>query len=509
MIEVQGDFWKQPKMCKTYAVILDYQKDLKQNSKHIELAGLNNFFSFCQKDYTLVTDKDIVHWQLNLRDKGYTKRSVRQYCWLLKCFYKFVVLSGLIRPDKLASKLKICHRTEREKLDDHVLVNSGLKATENVIAEFLKDEQASIKRSDYHNYLEFFSDMKKELHEISSADLEDWFLILKKKGYCKASIIMKKGSLKRLFDYSLEKKYVKEDLVNLKVRECLDEDMWNKYGLEKTLQMIEQFQKDYEHRMKKKTLKQYRYVYYRFFKNCKKNVDEVSAKDVRKWLYFRADFMSANAINFEIVSLKTLFSYCLEEGLTNQNPMLHVAKPKIVKYLNTNCQTIDKKTMAKLMELTMDKPLEQAMISMFRSTGVRINELLQIKVEDLDLDGLLVFIRQGKERKDRFVPMTRDCAERLENLLANNPGPYVFSQTGEYPLKEGWVRSRLQHYKNELGLDRLTPHMFRYTFATILSEKGMPLTYVQVLLGHVNPETTKKYVKASTSSEKHQYDHYQ
>lgn len=138
----------------------------------------------------------------------------------------------------------------------------------------------------------------------------------------------------------------------------------------------------------------------------------------------------------------------------------------------------------------------RAILALIYSSGLRIGELLHLRLQDIDLDRHQVVIRNGKNRKDRYVILARSFGPLLQNyLMTYRPKTYFVEgkHTGT-PYTASSIRSFLGRSCRLAGIQKkVTPHTLRHSYATHLLEQGVDLRYIQVLLGHARPETTMIY----------------
>ncbi len=138
-------------------------------------------------------------------------------------------------------------------------------------------------------------------------------------------------------------------------------------------------------------------------------------------------------------------------------------------------------------------------IALIYSSGLRIGELLNLKVEDIDIERKEVFVRSGKGRKDRVVILAESVLPLLYNYLQTyRPRYFLIEGTAMSTYSSSSVRSFLRKsVKRAKILKRVTPHTLRHSFATHLLENGVDLRLIQELLGHSKPETTMIYTHVS------------
>jgi integrase/recombinase XerD len=152
-----------------------------------------------------------------------------------------------------------------------------------------------------------------------------------------------------------------------------------------------------------------------------------------------------------------------------------------------------------------DSPLHRICILTLYATGMRREELVRLKVEDIDSARMLIHVRQGKGRKDRDVMLSPKLLTELRIYWrAANPKPktYLFpSQAGsnaDLPMSDKTVWTAVREAATRAGLDkRVHPHTLRHCFATHLLESGADLRTIQLLMGHADLKTTSRYLHLS------------
>lgn len=148
----------------------------------------------------------------------------------------------------------------------------------------------------------------------------------------------------------------------------------------------------------------------------------------------------------------------------------------------------------------------RAILETFFSTGSRISELINIKLNDIDKNGR-IFIK-GKGKKERFVYLTLRAQRQIKKYLevrAEANSPYLFVpyrgknvNVKAKKLSPNYLQERIKKYRELLGLNiPVTPHGLRRAFATFLAEKGASVAAIQILLGHESLDTTTRYVRVS------------
>jgi site-specific recombinase XerD len=274
------------------------------------------------------------------------------------------------------------------------------------------------------------------------------------------------------------------------------------------LEMLQLFLDDNKTRFSSETIRSYKMALTQFFSFSIKNFDEVKATDIRAWLAsMEEDGLKPRTIHLKLSAIKSFYQYCMEENKTKKNPTLTVYTPKRDDSLP---YYLSKRQVALLQEFTKEDSRDRAIVETLFVTGVRVSELLQIKLEDIKWDTRQIWIQKGKGNKERFVLFTHDCAERLKTYLQQRKyeNEYLFSNNRGGHLSRVFVEKKFQEFSVALGF-KVVPHTMRHTFAAHLAEKNMPQSYIQELLGHSNINSTRIYTRLMESARKKQYDRFQ
>lgn len=144
----------------------------------------------------------------------------------------------------------------------------------------------------------------------------------------------------------------------------------------------------------------------------------------------------------------------------------------------------------------------RCIIAMLYSTGIRRNELINLRIKDIDFEKNVVYIRNGKGRKDRITILGEEMKNLLNSYLdLHKPNYWLFEGAGRKKYSSGSIRNILSNASERAGLKQVvTPHMLRHSFATHLLERGTDIRFIQKLLGHSKLETTSIYTYVSKKS---------
>jgi integrase/recombinase XerD len=161
---------------------------------------------------------------------------------------------------------------------------------------------------------------------------------------------------------------------------------------------------------------------------------------------------------------------------------------------------------------------DRAILETLYSTGMRRLELLQLTLPDVDAGRGVVFIREGKGRKDRVVPIGERALEWIERyrcdvrprlVVEPDPGTVFLTSRGR-PVRSNRLTELVHHYVGQAGVGKTgSCHVFRHTMATLMLEGGADVRYIQAMLGHAQLSTTELYTRVSITALKavHQRTH--
>jgi site-specific recombinase XerD len=188
--------------------------------------------------------------------------------------------------------------------------------------------------------------------------------------------------------------------------------------------------------------------------------------------------------NLAISSLKFFFSEVLEM------PLYGMERPKREKSLPT---VLSKEEVKRVIEAASN-PKHMLVLKCLYGMGLRVSELVGLKVSDIDFERGMVKVESGKGEKDRYVMLPIGLRQELKSYLeVEKPGKYVFSgRNGKYTIKS--VQKVFEHAARKAGICKeASCHTLRHSFATHLLESGVDIRYIQSLLGHARLQTTQVY----------------
>ncbi|MFC2947522.1 tyrosine-type recombinase/integrase [Virgibacillus sediminis] len=276
---------------------------------------------------------------------------------------------------------------------------------------------------------------------------------------------------------------------------------------DKTMTLLHELLSGYAYRLQERTLLAYEQNIKAFFLFSQTPYHQIKASDIRKWMHHLQETgQKPTTIHQKIASLRLFFTYAIEEQLLVNNPTTNVALPKLEDKIP---HYLKREELEQLRYLVKDSKRERAIIETMYTTGVRLGELIDMKQSDVSWEHRAIHIRNGKGKKERNVFFSQGCKQKIQDYLSTRTDdlPNLFLNSKGKPVQQRALRLTFEGYSDRLGF-KVSPHTMRHTFAAHLAEKGMPLVYIQDLLGHDSIEVTKMYARLHEEARKRQYDYY-
>ena len=184
---------------------------------------------------------------------------------------------------------------------------------------------------------------------------------------------------------------------------------------------------------------------------------------------------------------------------------------RTIQYYAVTVEHLLKQTDTEVRKITTEEIRDLAMIDLLYSTGIRVGELVNLNIDDIDLEGreCVVYGKGDKERKVYFDAKAKvHLKEYIVSRNDQNSALFVTLDSPHDRLKISGVEIRLRQLGRSLELDRIHPHKFRRTMATRAIDKGMPIEQVQRILGHSQIDTTMQYAMVNQSNVKSSHQKY-
>jgi integrase/recombinase XerD len=216
--------------------------------------------------------------------------------------------------------------------------------------------------------------------------------------------------------------------------------------------------------------------------------------------HLRDHGLEPKSIARALVTIRNLYKFLILDGHIFHDPTVNLDTPK-------SWQTLPKFLIPEEVERLLEEPdvttpagaRDRAMLEVLYACGLRVSELVGLRLSDVDLDmGLVTCL--GKGSKERRVPLGKRAIEWLRryltvrrNLTGDRDTQLLFVAPGGKPMTRQSFARRVGDHARRAGLGPVNPHMLRHTFATHLLEHGADLRSVQLMLGHADVTTTQIY----------------
>lgn len=268
------------------------------------------------------------------------------------------------------------------------------------------------------------------------------------------------------------------------------------------------------------TIESYTYClnkYCTFMKKNNLNLKTIKKNDIKDYLkYLKDNKMSPKTINQNMSCLRSFYKFLIIEKYLATDPLEYVEAPKFRKSLP---KVLSKEEVDKLLDIDLINKYSyrnKAMLELMYATGVRVSELVNLKIHDIDYD-MELLRTMGKGNKERIIPIGEYAMYYLklyvnnfrEELIKKNYTDYLFLNN------HGKKISRQSFYKliKELAIKKnikteFSPHTLRHSFATHLLDSGTDIKSIQEMLGHSSLQTTQIYTHVSNKKLENDYHNF-
>lgn len=253
----------------------------------------------------------------------------------------------------------------------------------------------------------------------------------------------------------------------------------------------------------------------RFMKGCGIfDAARVNRTNVMAYVYeLQKQHKAGATVSRNIASIRSFYQFLQRKGIVTENPAADLELPKVEKKV-PEILSLDK------VELLLEQPngdedkeiRDKAMLELLYATGIRVTELISLKVEDINLS--LEYIHCGSDAKGRIIPIgaqakfsLRRYMEKVREHMVSKPEEDVlFVNCNGKPMTRQGFWKIIKSYAKKAGIQEdITPHMLRHSFAAHLIENGADLRSVQEMLGHSDISTTQIYTKLTNQKLKNVY----
>lgn len=258
-----------------------------------------------------------------------------------------------------------------------------------------------------------------------------------------------------------------------------------------------------------RTLVYYRKTIERMLKSVSKRIKAITTDDLRTYLAGYQEKCKVSKVTIDNIrrNLSSFFSWLEDENYILKSPVRRIHRVKA----STSVKETYTDEELEILRDNCSEIRDLAMIDLLASTGMRVGELVRLNRADIDFNEreCVVF---GKGNKERIVYFDARTKIHLQNYLNerhdSNQALFVGLRAPYARLEIGGVETRLKKMGEELNINKVHPHKFRRTMATVAIDKGMPIEQVQKLLGHEKIDTTLHYAMVKQSNVKNAHRKY-
>ena len=255
------------------------------------------------------------------------------------------------------------------------------------------------------------------------------------------------------------------------------------------------------------------YKYYQYIKQKNLNINNIKRKDIMGYTkYLRQKQLSTNSINHNVSVLRTFYKFLVVSNRFVTDPIDYLEIHKLRKTLPKVLSYEEVKSLLDIDLINKYSYRNKAMLELMYATGLRVSELVNLKLNDIDLDmDLLRTI--GKGSKERIIPIG-DYAIYFVKIYINEYRSQLLKENTDYVFlnNHGKKLSRQSFYKlvKELAIKKnikteFSPHTLRHSFATHLLDRGADIVSIKEMLGHSSLSTTQIYTHISNQKLKDEY----
>lgn len=257
-----------------------------------------------------------------------------------------------------------------------------------------------------------------------------------------------------------------------------------------------------------KMIKGYRERLKMFMTQCSKPVQQITTDDLREYLAYLVDerHLMDNSVQAHINTLRSFFSWLVDEDNIRKSPMRKIKSLKIDKLRSRHPLT------AEQLELVRDGCKgykEKALVEFLVSSGCRVSEVAGLRVDNIDWRDRKCKVI-GKGNKERTIYFSVRAKLMLQLYIAERRGGealFASSRAPYEPLTDRGIEKMISKLGKRIGMERpLYPHLMRHTFASHALNCGMELTIIQHLLGHSDPKTTLIYAEIDPIRVQYEYN---
>jgi len=250
------------------------------------------------------------------------------------------------------------------------------------------------------------------------------------------------------------------------------------------------------------TISEYSLIVRNMLKYLRKRAEDITLGDLNRYKMYLSTRKkySKNSLYLAVKAIKAYFRF---KGLDTAEKLTSPKRPKqMPKYLSED-------EVKRLIEASKENPRDYAIISLLAYSGLRVSELCNLRLEDVDFSERIIYVHSGKGDKDRIVVVSPHVIEAIQNYLITRDDDmeYLFSSQKSDKISRIQVFRLVKKYAEKAGIKKdVTPHVLRHTLATTLLRRGVDIRFIQQFLGHSSVATTQIYTHVDDALLKSVYD---
>lgn len=258
-----------------------------------------------------------------------------------------------------------------------------------------------------------------------------------------------------------------------------------------------------------RTLQYYRVTIEKLLRKIEEPIRKINTEQIRAYLSEYQQINNCSKVTVDNIrrNISSFFSWLEEEDYILKSPMRRIHKIKTKQQVK---EIISDEAIERLRD-SCCCPRDLAMIDLLYSTGIRVGELVNLNISDINFEAreCVVFGKGDKERKVYFDAKAKlHLQDYLKTRTDDNQALFVTLDSPYARLKISGVEIRIRELGRSLNLNRIHPHKFRRTMATRAIDKGMPIEQVQKILGHSQIDTTMQYAIVNQNNVKSSHQRY-
>lgn len=272
---------------------------------------------------------------------------------------------------------------------------------------------------------------------------------------------------------------------------------------------------NYERKLALNTIKSYYNDLKEFDIYFKGNIKNLKYKDIQDYLATLQDKNSRTVAHY-ITVINSFYNFLVSDEIIKENPCTNIASPKLNKKLPNYLTEEEVDRLLDVRLVTAFDYRNKAMLELLYATGLRITELCNLKITDIDINNCFVRV-YGKGKKERIVPLSDISLKYLtiyishyrDVILKNTVSDYLFISNSLKNISRQGFFKIIKNECNRAGIEKnVSPHVLRHSFATHLLKHGADLRVIQELLGHEDISTTQIYAHLVNEKLKKDYEYH-